>query len=230
MVLHSLYEDVHHYCANYRTEEKADYSVVITQADIDREREISKKTFADRGENFIHSPDSYLEELAVYRKIADRMIEYDTVLFHGSAVAVDGQTYLFGAKSGTGKSTHTQLWREYFGDRAVMMNDDKPLIHIGETITVYGTPYNGKHRLGSNIACPLKAICFLTRSETNHIERLSDLCAYPLLLSQVHQPEGVFKTQKLLKLIDTLLKRVRFYRLGCNTDISAAKISYEGMQ
>lgn len=52
-----------------------------------------------------------------YRKIAEKLVQYDVMLFHGSAVAVDGIGYLFTAKSGTGKSTHTRLWREYFGDR-----------------------------------------------------------------------------------------------------------------
>ena len=99
------------------------------------------------------------------------MISYDTILFHGSVIAVDGIGYLFTAKSGTGKSTHTRLWREYFGDRAAMVNDDKPLLKITDSsVIAYGTPYNGKHRLGTNISVPLKAICILTRAADNHIE------------------------------------------------------------
>jgi serine kinase of HPr protein (carbohydrate metabolism regulator) len=57
---------------------------------------------------------------------------YDTFLFHGSAIAVDGVGYLFTAKSGTGKSTHARLWRELLGARAVMVNDDKPLLRVTE--------------------------------------------------------------------------------------------------
>ena len=64
-----------------------------------------------------------METLAVYRKMAD----YDTVLLHGSAIAVDDEGYFFTAKSGTGKSTHARLWREMLGDRAVMINDDNRL-------------------------------------------------------------------------------------------------------
>ena len=54
-------------------------------------------------------------------RIADKVI-YDTILFHGSVIAVDGEGYLFTAKSGTGKSTHARLWRETFGDRAVRVS------------------------------------------------------------------------------------------------------------
>ena len=108
--------------------------------------------------------DEYLETLAVYRKIAEKMIDYDTILFHGSVIAVDGIGYLFTAKSGTGKSTHTRLWRELFGERAVMVNDDKPLIKVSENgIIVYGTPWDGKHRLSTNTFVPLKGICFMSK-------------------------------------------------------------------
>ena len=55
--------------------------------------------------------DAYLETLAIYRKIAEKMPAYDTFLFHGSAISVDGKAYIFTAKSSTGKSTHARLWR-----------------------------------------------------------------------------------------------------------------------
>ena len=228
--VNSIYDEVHEYCSDYQTDEPADYSVTTTQADIDFEREKSAREDEVEGIPVRHFSDSYLEELAVYRKIAEQMIDFDTVLFHGSVVAVDGVGYIFTAKSGTGKSTHTRLWREYFGDRAVMVNDDKPLLHIADTVTAYGTPYNGKHRLGTNISVPLKAICILTRAEDNHIEPITREQAYTMLLQQVYRPADMLKMAKTLELMDRLADIVKLYRLGCNMDISAAKIAFEGMQ
>ena len=229
--IHSLYDEVHTYCAGYQTDETAEYSVTVSQEDIAFEREKSACEDKLQGIPARHFPDSYLEKLAVYRKIAEQMTAFDTILFHGSCIAVDGMGYLFTAKSGTGKSTHTQLWREYFGDRAVMVNDDKPLIHIGANdVTVYGTPYNGKHRLGNNLAVPLKAICILTRADENHIEPLSAQQAYPMLVQQVYRSADRVKMMKTLRLIDTLTGQVSFYRLGCNMNLSAAKVAFEGMQ
>ena len=127
----------------------------------------------------------YLETLAVYRKLAQLLVQDDILLMHGAVVAVDGQAYLFTAQSGTGKTTHTRLWMQQFGDRAVMVNGDKPLLHItNEGVTVYGTPWDGKEHLSTNTSCPLKALCILTRSETNHIERISKKEA--LSLSLIH--------------------------------------------
>ena len=227
----SIYEEVHEYCADYLTDESADYSVTTTQADIDFEREKSAREDAVEGIPIRQFSDGYLEELAVYRKIAEQMITYDTILFHGSVVAVDGVGYLFTAKSGTGKSTHTRLWREYFRDRAVMVNDDKPLLHISESgVIAYGTPYNGKHRLGINISVPLKAICILARAADNHIKQITREQAYTMLLQQVYRPADSVLMMKTLNLIDRLADMVKLYRLGCNRDISAAKVAFEGMQ
>ena len=228
--INSIYDEVHEYCSEYLTDDQADYTVTATQADIDYERKKSAREDEIEGIPVRRFSDSYLEELAVYRKIAEQMIDFDTVLFHGSVVAVDGAGYLFTAKSGTGKSTHTRLWRAYFGDRAVMVNDDKPLLHIADTVTAYGTPYNGKHRLGTNTSVPLKAICILTRSADNHIEPITREQAYTMLLQQVYRPADMLKMAKTLELMDRLADSVKLYRLGCNMDISAARVAYEGMQ
>lgn len=202
----------------------------ITQSDIDFEREKSAREDIKEGIPIRHFSDAYLETLAVYRKIADYLLSCDTLLFHGSVIAVDGEGYLFTAKSGTGKSTHTRLWREYFGERAVMVNDDKPLLHITDSgVTAYGTPWDGKHRLSTNIAVPLKGICILTRDTTNHIEQAEPHAAYPMIVQQTNRSLTVDGMKQTLSLIDSMLNVVPVYRLGCNMDIEAARMAYEGM-
>lgn len=148
--INSLYPDVHKYCAEYQTSEFADYTVTVTQSDIDAEREYSLRESQIEGISAPEYPDSYLEKLAVLRKMSDELISRNTLLFHVSAVSLDGDGYLFTAKSGTGKSTHTRLWREYFGDRAVIVNDDKPFLQISdEGVIVFGSPYGGNSAIRS---------------------------------------------------------------------------------
>ena len=218
--VNSLHEAVHRYCAAYRTDAPADFSVTITQENIEYERA--------REETPGHA-DAYLEELAVYRKVSEKMPYYDTILFHGSVIAVDGVAYVFTAKSGTGKSTHTALWRRLFGDRAVMVNDDKPLLHIDDVVTAYGTPYDGKHKLSNKIAVPLKAVCILERAEENSIVKITRSEAYPMLVQQAYRPADVVAMQKTLSLIDKMADTVGLFRLGCNMDPDAARVAYEGM-
>ncbi len=226
----SLYPDVHAYCAAYRAEGTPDFSVAITEDDIDFERIRSVREDALEGRTPRTWSDGYLEELAVYRKIAEMMPMYDTILLHGSAVAVDGAAYLFTARSGTGKSTHTRLWRELLGERALMVNDDKPLIRVTDTGgVVYGTPYDGKHHLSNNTAVPLRAVCVLRRAAENGIRPLGVREAFPLLLQQAYRPEGGKAMARTMKLLGRLLALVPAYRLDCNMSIEAAKLAYEVM-
>lgn len=228
--LRSLHREVHILCREFHSTQAPDFSVETAQKDIDFERERSVAEDIAAGLPIRSYTDGYLETLAVYRKIADKMPEYDTLLFHGSCVAVDGVGYLFTAKSGTGKSTHTRLWREVFGERAVMVNDDKPLIRITDTgATVFGTPWNGKHGLGENISVPLRAVCVLERAAENYIEKTDKKSVYPMLLQQTHRPRDGAKMAKMLTLVDRLAANVGLYRLGCNMEIEAAKVAYEGM-
>ena len=230
----SMYPDVHEYCRDYAVEDeavRADIKVATTLLDIRFEKEKSAETDKTENRTVINFPNGYLEELAVYRKIAEAMPKYDTFLFHGSAIAVDGEGYIFTAKSGTGKSTHTRLWRQLLGERAVMVNDDKPLIRVTDSeAVVYGTPYNGKHRLGTDIAVPIKAICILTRAPENTIEKITLSEAYPMLLQQSYRAYDVDAFRKTVELIDKMAKNISLYKLGCNMDISAAEVAYEGMK
>ena len=228
----SLHEDIHRLCRDYLSDgTETAFDVSTDQADIDYERDRSAREDEYECHPVRHFGDGYLETLAVYRKIAEKMPEYDTILFHGSCVAVDGEGYLFTAKSGTGKSTHTRLWRELFGGRAVMINDDKPLIRISEGgATIYGTPWDGKHRLSTNVGVPLKALCILERAEKNSIRRISAYEAFPMLMQQSYRPAGAAAMDKTLTLIDRLASTVGLWRLGCNMDIEAAKVAYEAMR
>lgn len=108
-------------CREYETEKAPELTIEVTQEDVAREK--SEET---------QYPYGYLESLAFYRKFCEAAVEKNILLFHSSVVAVDGHAYVFTAPSGTGKSTHTSLWRKVFKDRAVMINDDKPLFKIEE--------------------------------------------------------------------------------------------------
>ena len=226
----AIYEAAVHFCRDYLSDGEPVFTVTITPEDIEVERRYSDREAQLEGRPIPHYPLGELEITAIQRKIAEKLMDFNTLLFHGSVVAVDGVCYLFTAKSGTGKSTHTRLWRELLGERAVMVNDDKPFLHIEKgTVVVYGTPWNGKHRLGTNIAVPLKAICILERGEENQITSITAKEALPMLFQQSHRPKEIHRLNQYLKLLDDLSNTVAFYRLQCNMEPEAAVVSYEGM-
>ena len=134
IVIRSLYDEVQRMCGDYRAPEDSQPDLIVetTPQDIEAEREQSEQTRIEEGLPPYAFDAPYLETLAVYRKIATGCVSRGRLLMHGSVIAVDGRAYMFTARSGTGKSTHVRLWRKLFGDRAVMVNDDKPIIQISE--------------------------------------------------------------------------------------------------
>ena len=226
--INALHDKAWEQCRRYLSDRNPDFWVSVSSENIARMRESAAREDASEGKSPQVYSDAYLESLAVYRKICEAMVDYDTVLMHGSVVAVDGVAYLFTAKSGTGKSTHTRFWREVFGERAVMVNDDKPLLKLTEDgVLACGTPWDGKHRLSSNVCLPLKAICILERGEVNEISRISHQEALPMVFQQTYRPKNL---GKYMEIIDKLAGRVEFYRLYCNMTPEAAQVAYEAMK
>ena len=230
VAIDAIYPTTKKYSADYACEETPEIFISITPEDIQIEQKKYVEELIAEGLPVKDVYDAQLEWTAVQRKLAEELFDHDVLVFHGSVVAVDGQAYLFTAKSGTGKSTHTRFWRETFGDRAVMVNDDKPFLRMTEDgVLVYGSPWNGKHRLGNNICLPLKAICILERGEENQIQAISGQEASPMLFQQSNRPMNPRKMLTYMDLIDKLSKNTSFYRMQCNLDPDAARIAYEKM-
>ena len=204
----------------YEGDRPSDFSVRVTQQEIEE----SMKRCND---NF---PASYHEWMCVYRSLCIKALDYDCLFMHCSAVCLDSQAYLFIAASGTGKSTHASFWRECFGDRVVMINDDKPLLrYVDGKFYVYGTPWDGKHHLSTNTRAPVKALCILYRNDENVIERASVGEANFMILNQTVRPENAEKMEKTLYLAGKLLESEPCYKLGCNMSVQAAEVAYKGM-
>ncbi len=230
IAIRPIYDDIRAFCRGYLSEEEPAFAVAILPEDIAFERTRLEAEDRREGVPVRSFSDGSMEILAVYRKIALGLLDYGIVLIHGSCVAVDGKSYLFAARSGTGKSTHARLWRQQFGARAVMVNDDKPLLKLTEDgVMAFGTPWSGKHRLDTNIGCPLKAICLLRRSEENRIVPADVQAHYPDLLRQIYLPREPQALARTLVLLDGILARVELYTLECNMEPAAALVSYRGM-
>lgn len=229
----ALHDSTKEFCRDYITDSVPDFCVSVCRADIDAERVRSAAQDERDGIPVRDFSDRYLETLALCRMVAAKLIDHDTVLFHGSAVARGGKVYLFTAPSGTGKTTHTRLWLSEFPD-AFVLNGDKPLLRAEDgRIMACGSPWQGKERFGCNRMLPLEAICMIERSEENRIERVGQSEALAFLLKQVHMPEDPGSVMKTLRIIGRLCSpdnKVRLYRLGCNKEPESAHFSFRGMQ
>ena len=216
--INAFNETTKKYCEGFLSDEKPDFTISLTKEDL-----LNESSINEDGKVYVNE-----EISALYRKIADLFVEQDILVLHGSAFKVGGYAFLVTARSGVGKSTHVRLLQQYLKDEFEYINDDKPLLEVKDELMLYSSPWNGKERRGNNTKAPLKAIIFLNRGIDNSYRRLDNKEEiYFRLLSQIYLPKEKEKRQKGLCLIDVLLKRLNFYEINVNMDISAAKLTYE---
>lgn len=175
------------------------------------------------------------EALATYMESGvqfyGHLLRFQGMLLHASAVAMDGKAYLFSGPSGMGKSTHTRLWQQQFGDAAQVFNDDKPALRLLDGHWyAYGTPWCGKDGINQNRKVPLGGICFLKRGDENRIRRLPAAEAVPLIYGQtmyrLHKQENALR---LMSAVDALVRRIPIFELECLPDPEAAILSSRTM-
>lgn len=227
----SLFESTKDYCSKYLVEKEPDFLIQVTRENLAFEQRELDEEAKQEGMKMRKFTDPFLERAAIQRGFAEALFERNVLLVHGSTVALEGKAYLFTAKCGTGKSTHTRLWREVFGEKAVMVNDDKPFLRMdGEKILACGAPWSGKHGLDTNITLPLQGICILERGSENRICRIGREEAMNMLLHQSYCPLEPEKAEAHRKLVEQLAQRVPLWRMECTKDPKAAQIAWQAMK
>lgn len=159
------------------------------------------------------------------------LLRFNGILLHSSCIVLDGVAYAFSADSGTGKSTHTQLWLKHFGDRAHMLNDDKPAIRlIGDKVYACGTPWSGKYDYSSPEIAELAGICFLERSEENWIRKADTGKAVFNIFSQTVRKLNAERMDRLFDVLEQIFAKVPLYEFGCDISDDAVMVSYNAMK
>ena len=154
-------------------------------------------------------------------------LPYRTVAIHTSVIQYRGRTVLFLGESGTGKSTHTRLWREHITG-AVLLNDDSPILRIidGEP-RMFGSPWSGKTPCYKNEDYPLAACVRLSQAPYNRIQRLNVRQAYAALHPSC-PPDFAYDDRLYDSISETLgdvLSAVPVFHLACLPDADAARLS-----
>ena len=93
----------------------------------------------------------------------------------------------------------------------------------------YGTPWNGKEKLGCNMRTPLKHICFIERSETNYVEKIAPKDAIDRIFNQVYMPKDPMAVMKTIELINRLINSCKLWIIHCNMEPEAAEVAYKAI-
>ncbi len=209
-------------CRGYRCDAPgtADFTLRVSEAHLQRERD----GIAAAGQAEHH--DRYLEAVALYRQLCRELPTRDAMMLHASFVTVAGHGIAFMAPSGVGKSTHTALWQQRFGDRLTVVNGDKPILRFfGDTAYGYGTPWAGKEGWQTPTRAAVTDLCFIERSAVNTAEPIDPLTCLRRIALQLLTPESRQTAEALLSMLDRLIGGCRAWLIRCNTDPQAADIA-----
>lgn len=154
--------------------------------------------------------------------------KYQTAAVHTSVIVADGGAVMFLGESGTGKSTHTRLWRENI-EGATLLNDDSPFLRIidGKAV-VYGSPWSGKTPCYKQESYPLRAIVRLSQAPHNAIRKLRGVQAIGALLPSL-PPAFAFDEvlkERMLDILSATIASTPLYHLECLPNAEAAHLSY----
>lgn len=147
------------------------------------------------------------------------------MLLHSAAASYKGEAVLFSAPSGTGKSTHTSLWKKYYPNDVILFNDDTPVItNRGGKLLACGTPWSGKTEINENMILPLKAIVCLKQAKENSIRKLSTIEAVIRLLDETRKPVFEDLMEKHMNFINSIIETTPIYELSCNISKEAVDL------
>lgn len=214
------------YSTDYITDSTdIDYSFSVSDEEMEYER---------RNDPEHKFSDGYIEFIAILRKLAEWLPFNDAFFLHSAVFEVAGHGVAFAAVSGTGKTTHMRLWQELLGDKLKIINGDKPFVRFfgedgKEVPYAYGVPWNGKERYGTNARTPLKHICIIERAEKNSCVEIPPNEAINKFFLQVYLSRNAEAASKTLELVNRLTKACVFWKISCNTDISAARTAYNAI-
>lgn len=152
----------------------------------------------------------------------------ETLLFHASVPHIGDTAFLFQGRSGTGKSTHSQLWLEHIPHTA-LLNDDNPVVRIAADgqVQVWGTPWSGKTPCYRNVCCSLGGALRLQQAGENSISRLKDIEAFASLLascSAMMWDKAMYAA--ICATVEKIVAQVPAYQLRCLPNREAAELSY----
>lgn len=158
-----------------------------------------------------------------------RLLKFGGFMLHSSCISYRDKAYIFSADSGTGKSTHTSLWRKYI-DGVTVINDDKPAVRlIDDRFYAIGTPWSGKTAQNTDISVPVGGVVMLYRGKENIVRPAGSTESVPFLIRQTMFPSRVENSDLLAELLDKFIRSVPVYRLECDMSEDAVKASFEAL-
>lgn len=156
-------------------------------------------------------------------------VQHSVAAVHSSVIVCHNEAVMFLGESGTGKSTHTRLWRENI-EGATLLNDDSPFVGVQNgRVVAFGSPWSGKTPCYKNESYPIRAIVRLSQAPHNSMRRLRSLFSVGALLPSL--PPAFAFDEKLedavMNVLSAVIGAVPVYHLECLPNAAAAQLSHD---
>lgn len=141
---------------------------------------------------------------------------------HSSSILYRGKAWLFSAASGTGKSTHAELWRGLY--ETPLINGDLNLVSLQDSVPVVtGLPWCGTSGIYSVGSYPLGGITLLKQYSENSLLPLSKSLQQLMVTKRIISPSWTEEMMDYnLNFACNLVDCVTVYRYLCTKEPSAA--------
>lgn len=154
---------------------------------------------------------------------------HHTAMLHASVIKKGNKGYAFLGDSGTGKSTHSQLWLSHIPDTE-LVNDDNPAIRVMSdgTTHIFGTPWSGKTDCYKNIEVEINGFVLLKQAKENQISLISPIQAFLTLIGSCSTLRWNAKLFNALgQTIEYVTNHAKLYKLENTPTKEAAWLSYQ---
>lgn len=163
---------------------------------------------------------------ALFQHIAleEQLIHYNRMILHASCVETQYGGVLFSGKSGIGKSTQAELWKEL--ERSTVINGDRTILYKKDDHWIgSGSPYAGSSEYYVNRQVPVTAVVMLEQASDCCIQKLKPSeafrCLYAGMVINTWNPDFV---SRIVELIEIFVTEIPVYHLACTPDADAVTI------
>ena len=152
------------------------------------------------------------------------VLNHYACVLHGVVMEYEGKGILVVAAAGTGKTTHTRMWRDY--KSALIINGDRCLCRKKDDVWyAYGMPWSGSSGEYINRRVPISCIVNLNRGKENTVRKLSVFDGTLRLMQRVFAPAWPGEMQnKAFDYCEELASEIPVLDFYCRPDLESVEV------
>lgn len=158
------------------------------------------------------------------------VLNHHACVLHGVVMEYNGMGILVLASAGTGKTTHTRMWRDH--KNALILNGDRCLCRKNDGVWyAYGMPWSGSSGEYINRRVPISCIVCLNRGLQNTVQPLSIFDGTISLMQRIFAPVWPGELQnQAFSYCEELASEIPVLDFYCRPDLESVEVLAQAIQ